>query len=204
MSVDALEMLLQWWETSNEEHFIENALSVLTESKLHLISDRDGQSLPELFWWVHSFVDDDHAQKPRLLAAIENRLVDIFEDGMSADELVAVVESVQEFMSETVPEQVEEILDSTVEYEFAQTSDAIGYMDSEDSLSEHLGYLDSLAKLTGRDPEHAKLIVSERLAQFEEPDHGEYGTGFSPSRSQSHEEFDDEALQSLFSNLLRS
>ena len=196
-------MLLQWWEASGEEHFIEKALSVLTTSTLRLISWQDGRDLPQLHWWVNNFLDDKVSQKQALLNVIELRLANVIDDVSSPDELITVVESVQEYMSETISEPTATALDQAVECEFSDTADAISHLDTEDSLTEHMEYLDSLATLTGRDPDKAKSVVAERLSEIEEPDHGERQTGFSPSRRQNREEFDDAALRSLFTNLLK-
>ena len=46
--------------------------------------------------------------------------------------------------------------------EFIETRDAIGHLDSQQSLSEHLEHLDTLAELTGYDPASAKEIVSDQ------------------------------------------
>ena len=201
---DRVEMLLQWWEASGEEHFIDKALSVLSSSTLRLISWQEGRDLPQLHWWVSNFVDDDVSQKQALLEAIEARLIEVIEDRLPPDELVAVTESVQEYMSETLSELAASTLDAAIEYEFSDTSEAISHLDTESSLNEHLEYLDSLAKLTGRDSETAKSVVYDRISEIEESRHEERSTGFSPSKRRSDEEFGDNDLVSLFSNLLRT
>ncbi|WP_420412398.1 restriction endonuclease [Roseibium sp.] len=204
---DRAEMLLQWWEACGEEQYIEKALSMLATSKLRLNSWRDGRDLPQLHWWVSNFVDDDVSQKQTLLEAIEARLTNVIEDGLPPDELVSVTESVQEYMSDTFLTPFTpagHALGNAIEYEFSNTGEAISHLDTEDSLTEHLDYLDSLAKLTGRDPEEAKSVVFDRISEIEESDHEERSTGFSPSRRQGNEKFDDDDLISLFSNLLRT
>lgn len=201
---DRVEMLFQWWESSDEEHFSEKALSVLTANRLRLISWQDGRDLPQLHWWVSNFVDDAAINKQALLDAIELRLMNLIEGGVQTDDLIAVVESVREYMSEMTSESTAAALEKAIEYEFTDTKEATSHLDTKDGLIEHIEYLDSLASLTGRDPEKAKSVVSERLSEMEEPDHGDLQTGLSPSRPQNGEEFDDGALRSLFSNLLRA
>lgn len=203
---DRAEMLLQWWEACGEEHFIEKALSVLSTSTLRLISWQDGRDLPQLHWWVRNFVDDDVPQKGGLLQAIETRLTNVIEDGLPPDELVNVAESCQEYMPETflVPFTPSgRALRKAIDYEFSDTREAISQLDTEDGLKEHLEYLDSLAKLAELDPKKAKSVVYERLSEIEESRHEERSIGFSPSRRRNGEEFGDNDLVSLFSNLLR-
>jgi len=177
---------------------------VLSTSTLHLISWQDGRDLPHLHWWVSKFVDDGVSPKQGLLKAIEARLIKVIEDGLPPDELVTVTENVQEYMSETLSAPAAAALDGAIEYEFSDTSEAISHLDTESSLSEHLDYLDALAKLTGRDPEMAKSVVYERLSKIEESRHEERSTGFSPSIRRNDEEFGDSDLVSMFSSLLRN
>ena len=196
-------MLLEWWEVSNSDQFIQRALALLSEGSLDLVSWQDGQALPKIHWWVCNFVDSEHPLKDKLLEAITDRLVAVIENGASPDELINIIESVQEHMGDPAPETVQEAIDGAVHYELSETYDAISHLDSEHSLSEHLGYLDILAKLTGYDAESAKEIVSQRLSECEEPDYGEHRPSFSRSGSSTGEDFSDEAIQSLFWNLLR-
>lgn len=157
----------------------------------------------ELHWWVSNFVDDEHQVRADLLGAITTRLVEAIEGGMAVDDLIDTIQSVREHMEYDVPESVEKTIDQMVCYEFFETRDAISHLDSEQSLTEHMEHLDSLAVLTGYDAADAKAIVSDRLAEFEEPDHGEYRPSFSRHGGGSPEEFGDAAIASLFRNLVR-
>ena len=200
---DRTDLLFQWWEASGNDAFLQKAHAMLAENKLVLITWSDGQSLPNLHWFVRNYVDDDHPLKSSLLSLISERLIEVVEGGAPVDELINIVESVQEHMDEEVPEGVDEALDRVVSYEFTDTSEAIGHLDSEQHLSEHMEQLDTLARLTGYDAEPAKGIVSERLAQFEEPDYGEYRVSVSRPSRQGEDRFEDDAILSLFSNLVR-
>lgn len=201
------EMLLQWWEASGEEHFIIKALSVLTNSSLRLISLQDGPALPQLHWWISNFVDTDLVQKDALLDAIEKRLTDVIEDGLSTEDLINVIESVQEYMFETFLDPGTSYglaLSIAIDYELSDTKEVISYLDSEDSLHEHLEYLDSLANLTGYDAEMAKSVVRDRISEIEETYQEEISTRYSPTKRQNSEVFSDSDLISLFSSLIRS
>ena len=55
--------------------------------------------------------------------------------------------------------------------------------------------------MTGRNPDSAIQIVSEKLAQIEEPDYDDHRGSHSRPQENRQEEFNDEALKSLFSNL---
>lgn len=197
-----VELLLQWWEVSGHDKFMKKALALFQEGKLDLVSWRDGQSFPELHWWVANFVDNEHPVRADLLAVISARLVEAIDGGMSVDDLINTIQNVREHMDDDVPAEVDDAIDRMVRYEFIETRDAISHLDSE-GLSEHLEHLDSLAELTGYDATAAKEIVSDRLARFEEPDHGEYRPSFSRHGRGSSDEFGDAAVASLFGNLVK-
>ena len=196
------ELLLDWWEATGELHFLKKALSVLESSALPIISWRDGQDLPNLHWCVSNMVDDDVSQKAALLVAIEARLTSVIENGLASDDFVNVLKNVQEYMSDSTSTNTASALESAIEYEFTETREAISDLDTEDALTEHMEYLESLASLTGRNPEEAISIVSERLVEVENTDYGKRQTSIAQQRPNDNEEFDDDALRSLFSNLL--
>tara|TARA_R110002124_G_scaffold60484_3_gene165876 strand:+ start:12759 stop:15026 length:2268 start_codon:yes stop_codon:yes gene_type:complete len=200
---DTAELLFSWWEASGDEIFIEAALSMLLEPSHKLVPWRDGSSLPELHWWVKSFVDDDHHCKPELLIAIENRLIDVSSRGVATDDLVTIVEKIDEYMADGDIDHINAELDSVISYEFLETEDAISHLDSKDDLVEHLGYLKSLAKLTGHALEHAEIAVQNRIKEIEESDATERTTGYSPRRERGEDKFTDDDIKSLFSNLIR-
>lgn len=198
-----VELLLQWWEASGQNKFIEKALALFKEGKLDVVPWRDGQSFPELHWWISNFVDVDYLIRADLLATISARLVEAIEGGMAVDDLINTIQNVREHMDVEAPAEVVEAIDRMVRYEFVDTRDAIGHLDSEQSLSEHLEHLDSLAALTGYDPTDAKEIVSDRLAEFEEPDYSEHRPSYSRRGSGPSDEFGDAAVASLFGNLVK-
>ena len=197
-----VELLLQWWEASGREGFIERALAILLNGKLEFEWSRDGKSLPELHWWVSSFVDDEHPVRADLLGAIAACLVKVIEGGMSIDDLIQTVKSVREHMDD-VPEELNDAIDRMVSYEFTETRDAISHLDSQEGLLEHLDYLDSLAEITGHNVIRAKEIVSQRLAECDVQDQDEYRPSFSRHGRASPAEFGDAEISSLFGTLVK-
>jgi len=198
-----VELLLQWWEASGQDTFMQKALALLRDGKLDLVVWRDGQSLPEVHGWIADVVDDEHPGRGELLNSIATRLVEAIEGGMAIDDLVNTIKSIREHMVGKVPEKVTNAIDEAARYEFTETRDAISHLDSKQSLSEHLEHLDALAELTGYYSAIAREIVCNRLAECEEPDDTEYRPSFSRRAGGSSEEFDDAAIASLFGNLVR-
>ena len=198
-----ISLLLEWWGASGNDEFVDKALQLLNEDSLEMVSWRDGQSLPQIHREVRDYVDENHPLRGRLLEAIADRLAEVVENGVSIENLNEIIKCVQEQMGDAVPEAVEDAITNAVDYELSVTEDTVSQLDSEQSLVEHLEYLDTLAGLTGENTEDAQEIVSMRLNEFEEQDHGEHRPSFSRSGSATGEEFSDEAIQSLFGNLLQ-
>jgi len=196
------ELLLDWWEYTKEDYYLERCLSVLGSKEIELISWSDGPSLPQLHWRVSNFVNSNQDSREGLIEAIEQQLVRVLTNGLPIDELLSVVEAVQEFMSESIPNIISETIEEVVSYEFTETDEVISHLDTEQQLSEHIEQLENLAKMTGHNPDLAILATSEKLIQYEEPDYDEYRASYSRPRESRQDEFSDEAMTSLFSNLV--
>ena len=198
-----IELLLEWWDASGCDDFIQMAVTLLNEESLELVSWVDGQTLPKIHWRASNFIDHDHPLNDKLLEGVTGRLVAVIDGGVSINELINIIKSVNEHMEDSVSERVEDAIGDAVHYELSDTDDAIGHLDSEQSLHEHMEYLDTLAQLTGESVESAKEIVSQRLGELEEPDYGEHRLDFSKNQGATDEKFSDEAMKSLFWNLLQ-
>lgn len=197
-----MRLLLDWWEHSKEVAFLDCALGLAQSKSLRLVTWGDGQALPEIHWQVSCFVHDEYPQKEALLRGLEERLIEVLRNSVTIDELIPIVSNVKEFMAESMPGDVQEVLDSLIDYEFQDTQDAISHLDSKQSLSEHNEHLEMLAGLTGRDARAAREIINERLAELEEPELEEEHLSFSSRVRSSSDDFNDDALQSLFSKLI--
>ncbi|MDA0155547.1 ATPase family protein associated with various cellular activities (AAA) [Vibrio crassostreae] len=201
---DRVELLLEWWERTGDQYFIERALDIFRSGSLETVSWVDGPSLPDLHWWVHNFINDDNNLKLDMLETIEDSLLKILSNGVPIDELVSIVEKLKESMLDTAPQQVSDIINQLVSYEFNDTRNAISHLDTEDELSEHLEFLSELAKITKHDLEKSKMIVLDRINELEEEDSANQNTSYTPRSNRDKEEFSDDALKSLFSNLVKS
>ena len=199
-----VELLLQWWEHTHDENFLQIAIRVMKGDSLTLIAWNDGQTFSELHWWVSKFMPDCNEYKGQLIEEMERLLTLALQDGLGPDELLPVVESVYGHMGHSMPEQVEAALDDAINYEFTDIGDVVSELDSEDSLLDHGGFIDRLAELSGQDPTSAKEAIQERLAQIQEPHWDDEGASFASRAPLGREDFSDDALLSLFSTLVES
>jgi DNA polymerase III delta prime subunit len=196
-------LLFRWWECSQDEFFLETMLSLLQTNSLDLVSWLDGPELPELHWKINNDIDDDHHLKPRLLLAIESKIVNVFAEGIPSDVLVSTIEKVNEYIPHGEADHVYSAVDNAVNYEFTETTDAISNIYTEDELTEHISFLTSLANITGHNPDQAKAIVQDRIYELEEDEPSEQRVSYQPSTNIAEEKFTDDDLKSLFSGLIK-
>ncbi len=199
---ERVELLIDWWECSNNDFFMRKALEVLESGSRSSECWSDGRELPELYWRVSSFIDDDEYIQ-RMLKAITSRLLRYISGGVPPDEIVSVVESVNAFMSEQVPEKISVALDQIVNFEFENTGESISDLITEDELSQHLDMLESLAKLTDRNIDKARSVVKDRISELDEEEYTAQSPSFTSSRHKDEDKFKDDEIKSLFSNLLK-
>lgn len=199
---DKVELFLEWWEHTNDDVLIQRSLELLKSDSLSLVIERDGQSLPGLWWWLRKHLEDEHLLKVDVLNAIECRLIEVLENGVVTEDLVPIVESVYAHMEDAVPKRLQEVLDQALDYEFAVVGGAIDELDCEQSLLEHSDHVDALAEITGRDASEVKRVINCRVAEILEVNWQEERPGFVSRPVRDDEQFNDRALYSLFSNLV--
>ncbi len=197
---DKVELLIEWWECSENEYFITKALEVLGSRSLDSEFWSDGRELPELHWKVSKFVDDNK-YKQKMLKAILSRLLRHIRGGIPVDEIVSVVKSVNEFMSQNLPEEISTEINRVVDFEFENTVESISYLTTEEELSEHLEILESLAKVTDRNIDKARDVVEDRINELTEEVYSSQSPDFPLRRGGDSDNFKDEEIKSLFSNL---
>ena len=197
-----VELLLDWWEHSQNDFFICRAVELFEACDLKAITWRDGPSYPPLHWRVNSFINYEHTLKSELIQCIEERFIAVLQDGMAIDDLIYTIERMDEYMQNAVSDGVQEELDGVVNYEFTEVAEAISHLDSKEEYSEHMERLEKLAELTGQYATPALEYVAEKLSEIEQTVSVEAEMGISTRPEQDQERFDDNALHSLFSNLI--
>ena len=198
------QLLIEWWEYTAEECFLEQAITIIQSDSLRLVSWRDGLTLPELHWKIYNLVEDEHHLKPILLTAIEDKLVVLFNEEIPTEVLVEVIDKTNEYVLDVAPDYLIEAIDEIVDYEFTEVREVICDLDTEEELSAHLGFLNSLAMLTDRDPDMARMIIEDRISDVAEEGPMKRQASFKPNSSHDEEQFSKNDLNSLFSNLIRN
>jgi len=112
-----------------------------------------------------------------------------------------VIERINEFLGEEIPQVVCDALDQAADYEFNQTEDAMSNLDSEAELNQHADHLNELARLTGHDPTLALETVGEKIVEVLNTPTKAVVPSFGTRRRTDSDVFDDNALYSLFATL---
>ena len=222
--LERVELLLKWWQHSQENSFLHCALKLLRHSSLDLEPWDDGQKIPELYQWVTECIDDE-LLKQGFIDGFVKRFAEIFDKGVSIGVLTPIVKSAYDHLDETAVKMYD-ILDGAIDYEFDETSDCIDHLDSEDELTEHSDYINTLGNITGRNPRPAMLIIDKKLSALENSiDEYEFMPRVNPSDNEKlslfkgilqsderldlsgfsfsdEDRFSDDELHSLFSNLI--
>ena len=195
-------LLVDLFEHTDNRGFLDAATSVLKSEILRFEASRDSRDLPELHWRISHFVDDDVDNKAILLASVESAIVSAIEAGIPMDELVAVKDAIDEYLDEAIGlEHIKDAINSALDYEFDEVSEAISDLTTESELNEHIELLEFIAKHTGRSAETAKNVVLEKISEIEVPDYDDYQPSTRGQNSNPDAEFSDNDLISLFSTL---
>lgn len=196
-------LLFEWWEHSHDDFFIEKIINLLQNTSLIFRSWLEASSLPELYYKIVTDIDDHHHLKLDATNAIEDKILGLFNNWFSIDDLISFMRSFNELMPDTTPKNIKNLMDQAVNYECTETYQAITHLETEDDLNEHLASLEELEKITDCDIEQAKATISQRIDELHEEYIPEQESSL-PSRNKLFDEtFSDDDLKSLFSNLIK-
>ncbi|MGR5108079.1 nSTAND3 domain-containing NTPase [Vibrio jasicida] len=199
-----VEFLLDLWSYSNCSLFLDKALELLESSNLDIDGGRDGRDLPELHCWVREHIEESSSISHRLLRAIEAKIREILKQGVHIEDLNMIIDSVDTYIANKKELGIQKLIDYWVDFELSCTSDSIAQLDLESELSDHIGFLDELSKLTNRDAEDAKNTVYERISELDEHEEVFSESISTPSKESERDDiFSDEDIKSLFANLLQ-
>ena len=208
---ERLELLLSWGEFSGEDIFFQCASKLSNSNTVKQGPRRDGKRIIEFYTTLddegyYSNIDD--ISKQNIKDGCIKNLMELLEEYMAIHELIGIINSVYENLSNSISVELEDNLYWASDYHFKQTEDAIMDMDSEWELSQYSRNLDELAKLTNRDNcsiKRAKKTIAERLSEIENTYEDESSPDFPTNNSSlEKDDFNDDDLLSLFSTLAQS
>ncbi|HAS6798414.1 TPA: hypothetical protein GRI86_22860 [Vibrio parahaemolyticus] len=200
---ERIEFLFDLWSFSDCSNFLDQALELLESSNLDIDGGRDGRDLPELHCWVRDYIEENSSVSQDLLRAIEEKIRGILKQGVHIEDLNMIIENVNYYIPNSKELGIQNLIEHWVDFELSCTSESIAQLDLESDLSDHIGFLDELSKLTNRDAEEAKNTVYARISELDEHEDVSFESISKPSKeSEKDVLFSDADIKSLFANLL--
>jgi len=199
-----VELLVQWWSEIEEEDFLVAAIEILKDPPQGFSSWSDGHDLLEL---LHNLDQYDTFDGNKVLAELkvqlEQSVVSLIKDPMASDDLERISDYV--FENEGIPRTVSEAVSTAIRSEIENVDDVVGQMESESDIEDHgaaLKRLASRAEVSAGSLARAMDRIEERA--FEVQDRSSRSERSNPTdfgRSDIGEDFDDQALTTLFAGL---
>ena len=199
-----IELLIEWWEATHEQSFVDLALALTRTPVGGLDPWLDGDEAVEL---IGKLRDGDYFDQlpyaADLADNLEDALVNMIEGEMFSDALERVSDTVEQW-KHLLDNRVMWAVEDAIRSEIDQIDNIVAEIDSQSTLNDHIETLQKLAKRTAIPPQIVEMAVAtvmERMAELEERTSVSGSPTFNPASS-AGDTFDDVALRSLFAPLL--
>ncbi|MEX0807771.1 MAG: hypothetical protein WD044_03495 [Dongiaceae bacterium] len=206
-NTERIALLLKWWKASGNMRFLELAKSLAHSPIDGFDSWRDGDELVDLiveFYETDLF--DDAPLAIEIAAALETGLIDMIDSGMSLDELSGIVNQVDLWKS-YLGNDVSASIDRAIRKEFDEVRSSVSTIESESTLNDHIETLQKFAKrvpIPESKVDRAIEVVQERIEEIEEQTPPAETPSFDADPDSEIDQFDNDALTSLFAPLAGS
>lgn len=201
-SSDRISLLLDWWAHSGETAFADGARAIALKPPRGFTSWRDGARLLEM---INELRDPGHHEQgpetDELSDALEDVVVQLFEEGMSSDDLLRMSDMVE---AGAYSEKVRAASHAAINREINDIDDVVSNYSSESELEDHASVLRRLAPRASV-PEYslqrALEAVGERIEEVQVAQAKASDPEVPNTDPVADEVFGDEALYSLFDSL---
>ena len=96
---------------STVQEFLYAASAIIEGERLSIIPEEDGYTLPIVHEMIRDLVGKDSPIGAQLLRQIEEQLVTFIEEGLTTQELIIVLESINEYFPDGVPFEIRQALE---------------------------------------------------------------------------------------------
>lgn len=204
---DRLQMLVRWWRTTSLPIFLETAVTIATKPRDGFSPWSDTKALPDLLVDLRTAADAERVQTEplatRIEAALHAMLGEDYVDPDGLDGLIGAIDENAAILGSTFAQDIASAIPRTIE----NLADNLEHIDSESTLSDYIGTIETLAERVGYDNvavTRAKEAIERRIAQVAEvatEDEALTVTGELPAPPDS---FDNDDLDNLFAPLVAS
>lgn len=199
---DRISLLLEWWAHSGEASFVEGALIVALKPPRSFTAWCDGARLLEMIKELRD--PDQHGPRhdaSNVSKALEAVVVQLFEEGMSSDDLLRMSDLVE---SGAYSERVRVASHSAITREIDDINEVVSNYSSESELDDHASVLRKLAPRAGV-PEYslqrALEAVDERIVEVQVAQTKAADPTVPKTDATADDAFGDDALYRLFESL---
>ena len=201
-SSDRISLLLEWWAHSGEGTFAEGARMVALRPPRSFTSWRDGARLLEMIRELHD--PGHHEPGPdasKIAEALEDVVVQLFEEGMSSDDLLRMSDMVE---GGAYSERVRVASHAAITREIDDIDEVVSNYSSESELDDHASVLRKLAPRAGVPEyslERALTAVDERVVEVQGAKSKVADPAVPNTDAAADDAFGNDSLYSLFDSL---
>lgn len=201
-SSDRISLLLEWWAHSGEVAFADGALTIALKPPHGFVAWRDGARLLEMIGELHDPGHHEPGQRANELAdALQNVVVQLFEEGMDSDDLLKMSDMVEDG---DYSETVRAASYAAITREIDEIDDVVSNYTSESELDDHASALRRLAPRAGVPKyslQRALETVGERIEEVQAAQAKASDPDVPNTEAVADDAFGDDALYSLFDSL---
>ena len=202
-----LELLFEWFGASQDQSFIDSALSLAAKPLDGLDPWADGERAVIMIGHLRD--EDYYSDVPlaeQIAERLEANLILMIDAGLTSDVLENLSDAAERWRSLLNPDTIESIGEA-IRSEVRHVEDVIADIDSESSLDSHAQTIRKLAKrshVASDELERAIDIISDKIAELEERTQISNPPTVTETELDKSDNFDDLALKNLFVSLIRA
>lgn len=204
-NTDRIELLIAWWEASEDPRFADLALTLARDPVDGLDSSYDGDEVVRLIARLREGdYFDGLPYAAEMAEGLEDAFVAMLERGVRSDDLEKISDAVERWKTRA-GDRVENAVESAIRSEIDDVGRLVGDLDSESTLEDHIKSLRNLAKRVGivsHEVEKAVEIVKARIAELRDEAAEPTSPSIKAPAELSSSSFDDVAIANLFAPLM--
>ncbi len=203
-TLQGLSLVIDLWIESKNRVFRDVAIEISKSVSKNNVDWTYFSLIPQIVWEVRNFAEFDGCDESEIVTILADVLAQTLDGGVAIDDLTTARDSIEEYFEDNVPEVLEISLNAAMDYELANTSEAIYNLDTEGELADYAETLETLAAKMGRDVSHALESVGEKLVEIENGYERQRSPFRKKRKKRKDDTFGDGELRSLFGTFLKN
>ena len=200
---DRINMLLQWWQLSGLELFMETAVAIAANPRDQFKSWDDARALPTILAKLLSAPQNEKDDTARLVVAIETAIRKMLGSPLDPDDLERIVTSI-DANEANLAHMFDDEINTAIPEMIENVGSNLGHVDSDSTLSDYISTVEKLANRIGYNPQAvdiAKRAIQSRIEEVSEDAAKEEELSVTGGDVRT-DAFDDQDLKNLFEPLI--